>query len=160
MPTPSKVGQFIRRRREELGLTQRQLGVERLHFKYGNFVGMIETGQSKLPDEIWESWADALELKPEARLEFLRLIIEENYPHFARYMQLHEPRPAMRITGSAKDLFSEPPRPKATHEVSTRAKRVESTQPLRVNPATGRPRTAETQQQGSLFDDDDWPASP
>ena len=143
-----------------MGLTQRQLGVERLHFKYGNFVGMIETGQSKLPDEIWESWADALELNPQAKLEFLRLIVEENYPHFARYMEIHTPRPAMRIEGSIKDLFGKQPLPKGSHEISALAKRADGTQPLRVDPATGRPRTGETEQRALLFDDDEWPASP
>ena len=68
------MGEFIRERREELGMTQREFGAE-LGYAYGNFIGMLETGQSRFPIDKWQRYAEVLEVPRE---EFLRRVFEDN----------------------------------------------------------------------------------
>ena len=73
-PQQGTLGEFIRERRDELQMTQRELGT-RLGLSYGNFVGMVETGQSRFPLDRWLDWANALEEPPH---RFLQRLFEED----------------------------------------------------------------------------------
>jgi len=77
------IGPFIRKRREELGMTQLQMG-KALRHRYGNFVGMIEKGQSPFPMEHWKEYADILQVP---RHEFLKVVLEDLYPDTLDYLQ-------------------------------------------------------------------------
>ena len=83
------VGPFIRRRREQLGMTQLQMG-KALRHRYGNFVGMIEKGQSPFPMEHWKEYADILQVP---RHEFLKVVLEDLYPDTLEYLKFEPPTP-------------------------------------------------------------------
>ena len=71
-----KIGNFILNRRQELGLTQMDVA-KKLGYKHGNFIGMLEKGQSFFPVDKWKAYARALQIK---ELPFLRVVLEEFYP--------------------------------------------------------------------------------
>jgi transcriptional regulator with XRE-family HTH domain len=71
-----QIGRFIKERRTELGLTQAQLA-EKLHYRYGNFVGMLESGNAAFPLSRYRDYADAL-LVP--RHEFAYLVAKDLHP--------------------------------------------------------------------------------
>ena len=95
------IGPFIRRRREEIGMTQLQLG-KALGHKYGNFVGMLEKGQSPFPAEHWKKYAEVLQV-PYHR--FLRLVIEELYPDMLEYLKFEPPSPRIETKETKQEEF-------------------------------------------------------
>lgn len=66
-----KIGQLIRKRRQELGLSQSQLA--KLVGCRPNWISMIETGSGKFPKAKWQTFADALRID---RTAFLNLILK------------------------------------------------------------------------------------
>ena len=76
------VGQLIRKRREDLALTQSDLG-KLLGLKYGNFIGMLETGKASFPLSRALDYAEALDLEPAVLLE---IFFEEMYPELMPYL--------------------------------------------------------------------------
>jgi predicted transcriptional regulator len=71
-----KIGPLVRERRDELGMTQRQLG-HKVGLQYGNFIGMLERGETKMPLDSWRIYAEALEVD---EAEFCLLCMEEMFP--------------------------------------------------------------------------------
>ena len=55
-----KAGKWLRSRREELGLSQREIA-NRVNMDYYTFISQIEAGRGRVPAERLEDWADALE---------------------------------------------------------------------------------------------------
>lgn len=52
-------GHWLRSKREERGLSQRELA-ERVGALYYTFISQIESGKGRIPPERYESWAEAL----------------------------------------------------------------------------------------------------
>ena len=77
------VGPLIRKKREELGLTQNDVG-RALGYRYGNFVGMVEKGNSPFPLEKAIAFADVLEIP---RHKLIEAAISELYPHLLPYLE-------------------------------------------------------------------------
>lgn len=59
----TSVGQWLRNRRVELGLSQRELSVL-AGFDYYTFISQLETGRGRVPSERYEQYAKALEVDP------------------------------------------------------------------------------------------------
>lgn len=55
-----KAGRWLRSRREELGLSQREVA-RRVNMDYYTFISQIEAGRGRVPSERLEDWAEALE---------------------------------------------------------------------------------------------------
>ena len=64
-------GRWLKERREQAGLYQRQLA-ERVGVDYYTFISQLETGQGRIPPDRYREWARALEMN--AR-EFVREIL-------------------------------------------------------------------------------------
>lgn len=58
-----EAGLWLRARREDLGLSQRELA-RRVNMEYYTFISQIEGGRGRVPAERLEDWAAALELEP------------------------------------------------------------------------------------------------
>jgi transcriptional regulator with XRE-family HTH domain len=58
-----KAGRWLKQRREERDLSQRQLA-EILGLEYYTFVSQLETGRGRIPPERYRDWAEALGLPP------------------------------------------------------------------------------------------------
>lgn len=56
-------GRWLKQKREEAGLSQRQLA-DILGFEYYTFVSQLETGRGRIPPERYEYWAKALRIDP------------------------------------------------------------------------------------------------
>ena len=54
-------GQWLKQRRERLGLSQRQLA-ERVRAEYYTFISQLETGRGRIPPDRYNDWALALEM--------------------------------------------------------------------------------------------------
>jgi hypothetical protein len=80
----TRLGAYIRKRRETMGLTLMQLG-QRVGYKHGNFIGMMERGM-RFPEQNWLKYAEALVIEPE---DLLTMIIEELHPDFMPYVTIH-----------------------------------------------------------------------
>lgn len=70
------IGPFVKEKREELGMTQRHLGLK-VGLQYGNFIGMLERGETKFPMDSWRQYAEILQVDP---AEFCLLCLKELYP--------------------------------------------------------------------------------
>ena len=79
------VGPMIRKRRQELGLTQKELA-SRIGYKHGVFITSLEKGYP-LPLSRWKEFAVALEIAPH---ELLRAVIEERYPDMLDFISFHQ----------------------------------------------------------------------
>jgi len=80
-------GKFIRERREHLGMTLLDVAA-RLGYKWGNFIGMIETGAAQFPLDKWEQYAEVMEVP---KHEFLRKVLEELHPRMLSYLEFRDP---------------------------------------------------------------------
>jgi transcriptional regulator with XRE-family HTH domain len=89
------VGPMIKERREELGMTQNDLG-RALGYKYGNFIGMLENGNALFPLERWEDYAEALKFK---KHEFLEAVMTEKYPSILRFVDFHPEKKGPKKSG-------------------------------------------------------------
>ena len=58
-----QAGAWLRSRRCELGLSQREL-VHRVNMEYYTFISQIEAGRRRVPAERFQIWAEALEVDP------------------------------------------------------------------------------------------------
>lgn len=54
-------GLWLKRRREEVGLSQRELA-QALGLKFYSFISQIENGRTRIPPELLRPWADALQV--------------------------------------------------------------------------------------------------
>ena len=79
----TKVGNMIVQKREQLGLTQYEVG-QKLGYKHGNYIGMLEKGQSYFPVDKWQDYARVLQVK---EAEFLKVVLEEVYPNMLPYFK-------------------------------------------------------------------------
>lgn len=58
-----KAGIWLRTRRSELGLSQRELAC-RVNMEYYTFISQIEAGRGRVPADRLRDWAEALEMEP------------------------------------------------------------------------------------------------
>ena len=77
------IGNLIYNRRTQLGMTQFEVA-KALGYKHGNFIGMLEKGQSYFPVDKWQDYARVLQIKEE---EFLKVVLEEVYPNMLPYFK-------------------------------------------------------------------------
>jgi transcriptional regulator with XRE-family HTH domain len=54
-------GKWLKERRENAGLSQRQLA-DRVGAEYYTFISQLETGRGRIPPDRYQAWADALSL--------------------------------------------------------------------------------------------------
>ena len=79
------IGDCIKKRREELRLTQADLG-KALGYRYGNFVGYLENGKAVFPLDKWEEYAAVLQI---AKHQFLRIVLQDKFPSMLPYLDFH-----------------------------------------------------------------------
>lgn len=79
------IGDFIKKNRERLKLTQAELG-KALGYRYGNFIGYLENGKAVFPLDKWEEYAEVLQVEKHF---FLEIIMREKYPSMIPYMHFH-----------------------------------------------------------------------
>jgi transcriptional regulator with XRE-family HTH domain len=58
-----KAGRWLRERRSELGLSQRELA-GRVDMEYYTFISQIEAGRGRVPADRLKDWSRALEMNP------------------------------------------------------------------------------------------------
>lgn len=58
-----QAGRWLKEKREEQGLSQRQLA-EMLGLEYYTFISQLETGRGRIPPERYEDWARSLGMHP------------------------------------------------------------------------------------------------
>ena len=58
-----QAGAWLRARRSEVGLSQRELA-QRVDMEYYTFISQIEAGRGRVPAERLRDWAEALEMDP------------------------------------------------------------------------------------------------
>ena len=58
-----KAGLWLKEKRCELGLSQRELAAK-VNMEYYTFISQIEAGRGRVPSERYEDWAKALEIDP------------------------------------------------------------------------------------------------
>ncbi len=58
-----QAGRWLKSKREERGLSQRQLA-DRLGLDYYTFISQLETGRGRIPPERYVDWAHALGMEP------------------------------------------------------------------------------------------------
>ena len=58
-----QAGAWLRMRRCELGLSQRELAL-RVNMEYYTFISQIEAGRGRVPADRFRIWAEALEMDP------------------------------------------------------------------------------------------------
>lgn len=54
-------GLWLKRRREEVGLSQRELA-QALGLKFYSFISQVENGRTRVPPELLRPWAEALQM--------------------------------------------------------------------------------------------------
>jgi transcriptional regulator with XRE-family HTH domain len=64
-------GRWLKERRENVGLSQRQLA-ELVGAEYYTFISQLETGRGRIPPDRYRLWAQALRMPPK---EFVRNIL-------------------------------------------------------------------------------------
>ena len=72
-----KAGVWLRDRRCELGLSQRELA-GRVNMEYYTFISQIESGRGRVPSDRLQDWAMALEMDPK---EFAITMMKYYDPH-------------------------------------------------------------------------------
>ena len=72
-----KAGQWLRVRRCELGLSQRELA-HRVKMEYYTFISQIEAGRGRVPADRMRDWSEALEMEPR---EFAKNLMRYYDPH-------------------------------------------------------------------------------
>ena len=78
----STVGFFIKKRREKLGLSRRELA-QKLGYKWPTFISMLENGAAQFPVHKWREYADVLSTP---RHQFLRLVLATYFPEMLPYV--------------------------------------------------------------------------
>ena len=92
----SSIGEFIKKRREELKMTQSELG-KALGYRYGNFIGYLENGKAVFPIEKWEEYANVLQTP---KHDFLKIVFQEKFPTMIAYLDFHSARTDIEISPS------------------------------------------------------------
>ena len=64
-------GRWLKERREEVGLSQRQLA-EIVGAEYYTFISQLETGRGRIPPDRYRLWAQGLKISPK---DFVRNIL-------------------------------------------------------------------------------------
>ena len=64
-------GRWLKERREEVGLSQRQLA-EIVGAEYYTFISQLETGRGRIPPDRYRLWAQGLKMSPK---DFVRNIL-------------------------------------------------------------------------------------
>jgi len=82
------IGALIKQRREELKMTQTELG-KTLGYRYGNFIGYLENGKAVFPVEKWQEYAEVLQI---SKHEFLEILFREKFPAMLAYVDFHPSR--------------------------------------------------------------------
>lgn len=77
-----QLGYWLKKRREEAGLTQAQLASQ-LDLRYYSFISQVENGACRIPQDLYASWADGLGV---SREEFARTILEHVEPGLAEML--------------------------------------------------------------------------
>jgi len=72
-----KAGRWLRERRCEMGLSQRELA-RRVNMEYYTFISQIEAGRGRVPADRLRDWAEALEMDPK---EFAVNLMKFYDPH-------------------------------------------------------------------------------
>tara|TARA_Y100000589_G_scaffold331639_1_gene386071 strand:+ start:2101 stop:2406 length:306 start_codon:yes stop_codon:yes gene_type:complete len=72
-----KAGSWLRARRCQLGLSQRELAL-RVNMEYYTFISQIEAGRGRIPAERMRDWSAALEMDPR---EFAIKLMKYYDPH-------------------------------------------------------------------------------
>ena len=72
-----RAGAWLRARRSELGLSQRELAL-RVNMEYYTFISQIEAGRGRIPAERMRDWSIALEIEPR---EFAITLMKYYDPH-------------------------------------------------------------------------------
>ncbi len=88
----STIGELIKKRREELKMTQTELG-KALGYRYGNFIGYLENGKAVFPFEKWEEYAEVLQVP---KHELLQIIFQGKFPGMLAYIDFH---PSQQVAG-------------------------------------------------------------
>jgi transcriptional regulator with XRE-family HTH domain len=78
----AKLGNRIRQAREAQGWTQATLA-KMLRYRYGNFVGAIESGKAEIPLEKIPLLSQILGFEPR---ELLKEVLSIRYPEVAKYL--------------------------------------------------------------------------
>lgn len=66
-----EAGRWLKQRREELGLSQRELA-GLVGTEYYTFISQLEAGRGRIPPERYREWASALDMDPR---DFVRTIL-------------------------------------------------------------------------------------
>lgn len=96
----SSIGACIKRRREDLKMTQSELG-KALGYRYGNFIGYLENGKAVFPIEKWEEYADVLQIP---KHEFLEIIFREKFSSMLSYINFHPFQTIEELSSKKKSL--------------------------------------------------------
>jgi len=72
-----EAGLWLRARRSELGLSQRELAL-RVNMEYYTFISQIEAGRGRIPADKMRDWSRALEMEPK---EFALTLMKYYDPH-------------------------------------------------------------------------------
>ena len=78
----SKASRMIRNARLKKRWTQQQFG-KMLGFDYGNFIGMMESGQSQIPINLIPRLCDLLDMDPK---KLLKEVMVCRYPGVAKFL--------------------------------------------------------------------------
>jgi len=73
-----RAGEWLRARRTELGLSQRELA-QRVSMDYYTFISQIEAGRGRVPAERLRDWSEALEMDPK---DFAINLMKFYDPHY------------------------------------------------------------------------------
>jgi len=65
-------GRWLKEKREEAGLSQRQLA-ELVGAEYYTFISQLETGRGRIPPDRYEAWAKALGVDPK---DFVKKLLQ------------------------------------------------------------------------------------
>ena len=76
-PERVKLGNWMKTRREELGLTQNDLA-KLLNYEYYTYISAIESGKGRIPPEKYEAFAKALKMPA---LDLYKIILRHEDPY-------------------------------------------------------------------------------
>jgi len=72
-----EAGRWLKERREQVGLSQRQLA-DKVGTEYYTFISQLETGRGRVPPDKYKIWAQALQMEPR---DFVLALLPYYDPH-------------------------------------------------------------------------------
>ena len=80
----NRIGKMLKKYRDKTGLTQAEVA-KALNYKYGNFIGMLETGNAVFPlaKGKWLEYAKMLDVDP---TEFVLIALCDVHPEMEPYL--------------------------------------------------------------------------